>query len=168
MSGITYNNLASILDFIYNGEVNVAQKDLNSFLAIAEELQIKGLIKDRNTNSIKNPLHSFSSNNYKTQTGPRFSDRDEPPLKKVRKYKPDQMAITPVSKSNAKAIKVQNMVKYINDETEITEALVQDIQVAGCIQVNNSLTLKLFVYAISKSSTLPFFLKHQVNVPNTT
>ena len=45
MRGITYNNLASILDFIYNGEVNVTQKDLNSFLAIGEELQIKGLIQ---------------------------------------------------------------------------------------------------------------------------
>ena len=106
MSGITYNNLASILDFIYNGEVNIAQEDLNSFLAIAEELQIKGLIEDGNTNSIKNPKHSFSSNNYKTQTGPRFSDQDEPPLKKVKKYMPDQIAITSVSKSNAKLIKV--------------------------------------------------------------
>ena len=106
MRGITYNNLASILDFIYNGEVNVAQKVLNSFLAIAEELQIKGLIKDRSTNSIKNPQHSLSSNDYKTQTGPIFSDRDQSPLKKVRKYKPDQMAITLVSKPNAKPINV--------------------------------------------------------------
>ena len=130
MSGITYNNLTSILDFIYNGEVNVAQEDLNSFLAIAEDLQIKGLIKNRNTNSIKNPQHSFSSNNYKTQTGPRFSDRDEPPLKKVRKYKADQMVITPVSKSNAKPFKVQNVVKNINDDPKTTEILIQDIQVA--------------------------------------
>ena len=51
-------------------------------------------------------------------------------MKKVRKYKPDQMAITPVSKSNAKPFKVQNMVKDINDEPETIEALVQDIQVA--------------------------------------
>ena len=70
MSGISYKNLASILDLIYNGEVNVAQEDLNSFLAIADEFQIKGLIKNRNTNSIKNPQHSSSSNDYKTQTGP--------------------------------------------------------------------------------------------------
>ena len=37
------------------------------------------------------------------------------------------MAITPVSKSNAKPFKVQNMIKDINDEPE---TLVQDIQVA--------------------------------------
>ena len=41
MRGITYENLTSIVDFIYNGEVNVAQEDLNSFLTIAEELKIK-------------------------------------------------------------------------------------------------------------------------------
>ena len=40
------------------------------------------------------------------------------------------MAMTPVSKSNAKPFKVQNMVKDINDEPETIEALVQDIQVA--------------------------------------
>ncbi len=43
LRGVSFTDLASILDFIYNGEVNVAQEDLNSFLAVAEELQIKGL-----------------------------------------------------------------------------------------------------------------------------
>ena len=33
----------SILDFLYFGEANVFQEDLNSFLAIAEEIQLKGL-----------------------------------------------------------------------------------------------------------------------------
>jgi hypothetical protein len=32
-------------DFIYHGEVNVAQEELNSFLSAAEDLQIKGLSK---------------------------------------------------------------------------------------------------------------------------
>ena len=43
LRGVGYSDLSAILDFIYNGEVNVAQEDLNSFLAVAEELQIKGL-----------------------------------------------------------------------------------------------------------------------------
>jgi len=43
LRGVGYSDLSAILDFIYSGEVNVAQEDLNSFLAVAEELQIKGL-----------------------------------------------------------------------------------------------------------------------------
>ena len=35
----------SILDFLYFGEANVYQEDLDSFLAIAEEIQLKGLTK---------------------------------------------------------------------------------------------------------------------------
>merc|ERR1712037_98351 len=35
--------MESVLNFMYHGEVNVAQDDLNSFLAVAEELRVKGL-----------------------------------------------------------------------------------------------------------------------------
>jgi len=35
--------MLSILNFMYNGEVNVNQEDLQNFLAAAEELRIKGL-----------------------------------------------------------------------------------------------------------------------------
>ena len=43
LKGVKHRQLESVLDFVYHGEVNVAQNDLNSFLAVAEELQIKGL-----------------------------------------------------------------------------------------------------------------------------
>jgi len=51
LRGVSYSDLTAILDFIYNGEVNVAQEDLNSFLAVAEELQIKGLTNRDAANS---------------------------------------------------------------------------------------------------------------------
>ena len=38
----------AILEFMYNGEVNVAQEDLNSFLAVAEDLKVKGLTQNAN------------------------------------------------------------------------------------------------------------------------
>ena len=41
--GIKAGILTSILDFIYNGEVSIYQEDLNDFLAVAEEMEIKGL-----------------------------------------------------------------------------------------------------------------------------
>ena len=38
------DDLLAITDFLYRGEANVFQENLDSFLAIAEELQLKGLM----------------------------------------------------------------------------------------------------------------------------
>ena len=43
LKGVKHQEIVSILSFIYEGEVNVAQTDLGSFLAVAEDLQVKGL-----------------------------------------------------------------------------------------------------------------------------
>ena len=43
LRGIMANDLNSIIDFIYFGEANVYQEDLDRFLALAEEFKIKGL-----------------------------------------------------------------------------------------------------------------------------
>ena len=44
MRGLKSANLLAIIDFLYCGEANVFQENLDSFLAIAEELQLKGLM----------------------------------------------------------------------------------------------------------------------------
>jgi len=43
LKGVRYSDLTSVLNFMYHGEVNVAQEELNSFLAVAEDLKVKGL-----------------------------------------------------------------------------------------------------------------------------
>ena len=43
MRGMKSDDLLAIVDFLYRGEANVFQENLDSFLAIAEELQLKGL-----------------------------------------------------------------------------------------------------------------------------
>merc|ERR1711892_203033 len=43
LKGVKYTDLVSVLNFMYQGEVNVAQEELNSFLAVAEDLQVRGL-----------------------------------------------------------------------------------------------------------------------------
>ena len=40
MRGVTGVTLLKLLDFMYNGEVNIAQAELSSFLAVAEDLQV--------------------------------------------------------------------------------------------------------------------------------
>ena len=47
LRGVKHRELQSVLDFIYHGEVNIAQDDLNSFLLVAEELQVKGLTQSQ-------------------------------------------------------------------------------------------------------------------------
>ena len=43
MRGVRSENLMAIMDFLYFGEANVFQENLDSFLALAEELRLKGL-----------------------------------------------------------------------------------------------------------------------------
>jgi hypothetical protein len=51
LKGVKYVDLVAVLNFMYHGEVNVAQEELNSFLAVAEDLKVKGLTQN---NSEKN------------------------------------------------------------------------------------------------------------------
>ena len=48
MRGLKFDTLLAVLDFLYRGEANVFQEDLDSFLAIAEELQLRGLMGNTN------------------------------------------------------------------------------------------------------------------------
>ena len=43
LKGFQSKDFVSILDFLYFREANVYQEDLDSFLAIAEEIKLKGL-----------------------------------------------------------------------------------------------------------------------------
>ena len=68
--------------YLFSGEVNVAQEDLNSFLAVAEELQIKGL-----TNRENNSNDSNNQSSSKKTKRPAAPDT-QTPVKKVRKSSP--------------------------------------------------------------------------------
>ena len=48
LSGVKFKDLDAVLSFMYLGQVNLAQEDLNSFLAVAEELEVKGLTPGEN------------------------------------------------------------------------------------------------------------------------
>ena len=43
MKGVKSENLVAMVDFFYHGEANVFQENLESFLVLAEEFQLKGL-----------------------------------------------------------------------------------------------------------------------------
>merc|ERR1719319_1496860 len=44
MRGLKSEDLVAMIDFLYIGEAKIYQENLDSFLAVAEELQLKGLM----------------------------------------------------------------------------------------------------------------------------
>ena len=65
LKGFQSKNLLPILDFIYFGGAKVYQEDLDAFLAIAEEIQLKGLtgqtssdfVKEQGKTKFSEPIH---------------------------------------------------------------------------------------------------------------
>ena len=57
LHGIKAADLVTIMDFLYRGEANVCQENLDGFLALAEELKLKGLQRATEAEN-ENVLHS--------------------------------------------------------------------------------------------------------------
>ena len=74
MKGVKYSDLESLLSFMYFGEVSIAQDELNSFLAVAEELKVKGLTQN---NSNSNDQNTKSESLRHTTARPRLKARSE-------------------------------------------------------------------------------------------
>jgi len=69
LKGVKYRDLLSILNFMYMGEVNVAQEELNSFLAVAEDLRVKGLTQNNSDSSNHKQDLSKQVNRQKVSQG---------------------------------------------------------------------------------------------------
>jgi len=54
LKGIQMKYLEAIIEFLYNGKVNIAEEDLNNLLETAEDLEIIGLMKRTEQNSKDN------------------------------------------------------------------------------------------------------------------
>jgi len=62
LKGVKYTDLQSVLNFMYHGEVNVAQEELNSFLAVAEDLRVKGLTQNQSGNQQRTKQENVAQN----------------------------------------------------------------------------------------------------------
>ena len=70
MRGISRHDLMKVIDFIYNGEVNIFQEDLERFMAIAKDLKLSGLTGDDSPDISKNlPNKQFKSTDIKEPKG---------------------------------------------------------------------------------------------------
>ena len=74
LKGVKYTDLQSVLNFMYHGEVNVAQEELNSFLSVAEDLKVKGLTQ--NQSQAESP--SQEARHSKSQQKPTLAQKSAP------------------------------------------------------------------------------------------
>jgi len=81
LKGVKYADLQSVLNFMYHGEVNVAQEELNSFLAVAEDLRVKGLTQNQGP-SASEPKRDLLP---KHKTIPSMAPATQP----VKKHRPE-------------------------------------------------------------------------------
>jgi len=75
LKGVKYKELLSVLNFMYMGEVNVAQEELNSFLSVAEDLRVKGLTQ----NNANPDANATKTNLPKSDTLKQINRPREPP-----------------------------------------------------------------------------------------
>ena len=69
------------MDFLYHGEANVFQNDLDSFLALAEEFKLRGLTGDSQSKEEQQKETQKSSKySSKREFGQRSVQQNEPPI----------------------------------------------------------------------------------------
>ena len=108
LKGIKAGALESVIDFIYRGEVNIYQEDLNDFLAAAEELELKGLTGQQ-------PMEEDKPKNTHI--------KEETPQLKIKHNTRDKVLLkTDPELSNADVYPVQNLGEFqeaINSSTDM-------------------------------------------------
>jgi len=110
LKGVKYVDLVAVLNFMYHGEVNVAQEELNSFLAVAEDLRVKGLTQN----------NTGTSQRKESPTPKRAPPEPIPPPKRPRPLPPqapppeddDIQEVMPSVKSEPRDLSATNQQSY--------------------------------------------------------
>lgn len=89
LTGVKYAELQSIINFMYLGQTEVEQTDLDEFLMSARKLQITGLMED-NTNSFTKPTASSIINDEME-----VADSESERLKQCMAEKENQIKVDP-------------------------------------------------------------------------
>jgi len=114
LKGVKYTDLVAVLNFMYHGEVNVAQEELNTFLSIAEELKIKGL-----TQNSSNENSNIQTNSFNKKQEIPYNLKAGPAPKKTKTFAAPQ-AVGPATTMNKLTDK---KISYSYDDDDIQEVL---------------------------------------------
>ena len=122
LGGVSSVNLGLILDFIYNGEVQIFQEQLDSFLESARKLEIEGLLgKSEDSQEKISSVQKTHENNIK-------QFKDEQPQPPQEKQKIDNL----MSSADVKMLRINdNSVNTRRQYSRRTSSSVERIDVAS-------------------------------------
>ena len=85
MRGLSSVDLAAIVDFLYSGEVTISRTNLDSFLLLAEQFQLEGLITEEAEKNVIGSEEMFERNPDEIPT----EMLDRKPIETIRKFSAD-------------------------------------------------------------------------------
>jgi len=118
LKGVEFTDLQAVLNFMYHGEVNVAQEELNSFLAVAEDLKVKGLTQ--NSSGPDTPLakQKPAPSLVTQETKPKVIRKDEPLRQPIQATAPPQPLHKPLYQEQQYDGDIQEVIPMVKTEPE--------------------------------------------------
>ena len=112
LKGIKLSDVDAVLEFIHHGEVNVEEANLKTFLEVAEELEVKGLVpsQEKRDNEGGSSLHSPASKLTKQVL---VTGSNEQPVTLMFSSQIDQESSTSLNNNLAADIKVETVDKFM-------------------------------------------------------
>ena len=87
LSGVNSTNLGFIIDYIYHGEIQICQEQLDSFLIVARKLKVSGLNSDDNEEADSDPQKISPNNDQKNIDAQSKNKIAPPPVSLVKSKK---------------------------------------------------------------------------------
>jgi len=129
LKGVSFKDMEAVLNFMYHGEVNVAQDDLNSFLQVAEDLRVKGLTQNNGGNIGTEPKKPNSVDIPKHEPSvPRPRD-SAPPINRPRPTPPPPPPRQPIPQRDDDIQEIMPVVK--SEPSHLVEAPIQPLAQQG-------------------------------------
>ena len=122
LRGVRDQDLKNIIEFMYVGEVSVGHHDLDSFLAVAQDLEIKGLTQDHSNDHVQAPVQDH---HVEVPVQDHHVETHSPPAKKFKASKGSPT-------KNVQKVKMKNepldfeAVDHVDENVDQMEANVQD------------------------------------------
>ena len=84
LRGVTTTQLCAVVDFIYNGEVNIYQEQLEEFLKLADDLKLKGLAGSESRREDQNPTSRPRKKTFAQANIPKLEDVSDHIIETIR------------------------------------------------------------------------------------